>query len=149
MADYQFPTEIVDLPSKGYFYPETNPLSSGKVELKYMTAKEEDILTSQNLIKDGTVIDMLLQSLIVNKDIKVEDLLIGDKNAIMLAARILGYGKDYEFTYDGKEQKIDLTILEPKEIDFSKVKKGQNQFDYELPKSKRKLTFKLLIGRDE
>ena len=149
MADYQFPTEIVDLPSKGYFYPETSPLSSGKVELKYMTAKEEDILTSQNLIKDGTVIDILLQSLIVNKEIKVEDLLIGDKNAIMLAARILGYGKDYEFTYDGKEQKIDLTILEPKEIDFSKVKKGQNQFDYELPKSKRKLTFKLLIGRDE
>ena len=117
MAENTFPTEIVDLPSKGYFYPETNPLSSGKVELKYMTAKEEDILTSQNLIKDGTVIDMLLQSLIVNKDIKVEDLLIGDKNAIMLAARILGYGKDYEFTLAGKEQNIALKILEPNEID--------------------------------
>ena len=109
MADYQFPTEIVDLPSKGYFYPETNPLSSGKVELKYMTAKEEDILTSQNLIKEGTVIDILLQSLIVNKDIKVEDLLIGDKNAIMLQLAYLGYGKDYDFTYDGVNQKIDLT----------------------------------------
>ena len=146
---HDFPTEVIDLPSRGLLYPEDSALSSGNVEMKYMTAKEEDILTSQNLIKDGTVIDMLLQSLIVNKEIKVEDLLIGDKNAIMLAARILGYGKDYEFTYDGKEQKIDLTILEPKEIDFSKVKKGQNQFDYELPKSKRKLTFKLLIGRDE
>ena len=98
MAEYQFPTEIVDLPSKGYFSPETSPLSNGKVELKYMTAKEEDILTSQNLIKEGTVIDILLQSLIINKDIKVEDLLIGDKNAIMVASRILGYGKDYDFS---------------------------------------------------
>jgi len=118
MAENTFPTEIVDLPSKGYFYPETSPLSSGKVELKYMTAKEENILTSQNLIKDGTVIDILLQSLIVNKDIKVEDLLIGDKNAIMVAARILGYGKDYDFTYDGVNQKVDLTRLEPNQIDF-------------------------------
>jgi len=149
MADYQFPTEIVDLPSKGYFYPETSPLSSGKVELKYMTAKEEDILTSQNLIKEGTVIDILLQSLIVNKDIKVEDLLIGDKNAIMVAARILGYGKDYDFTYDGVNQKVDLTELEPNAIDFSDLKKGQNQFEYELPKSNRKITFKLLNGKDE
>jgi len=149
MAENTFPTEIVDLPSKGYFYPETSPLSSGKVELKYMTAKEEDILTSQNLIKDGTVIDILLQSLIVNKDIKVEDLLIGDKNAIMVAARILGYGKDYDFTYDGVNQKVDLTRLEPNQIDFSKLKKGQNQFDYELPKSNRKITFKLLNGKDE
>ena len=149
MADYQFPTEIVDLPSKGYFYPETSPLSSGKVELKYMTAKEEDILTSQNLIKDGTVIDILLQSLIVNKDIKVEDLLIGDKNAIMVASRILGYGKDYDFSYDGVEQKVDLTQLEPVDIDFTNIKKGQNQFDYDLPKSERKITFKLLTGKDE
>ena len=74
MAENTFPTEIVDLPSKGYFYPETSPLSSGKLELKYMTAKEEDILTSQNLIKQGTVIDILLQSLIVDKTVKVEDL---------------------------------------------------------------------------
>ena len=149
MAEYQFPTEIVDLPSKGYFYPETSPLSNGKVELKYMTAKEEDILTSQNLIKEGTVIDILLQSLIINKDIKVEDLLIGDKNAIMVASRILGYGKDYDFSYDGVEQKVDLTQLEPVDIDFTNIKKGQNQFDYDLPKSQRKITFKLLTGKDE
>ena len=145
---YQFPTEDVTLPSKGLLYPEGHPLRSGVIKMKYMTAKEEDILTNQNFIKNGTVINKLLQSLIVTP-VSYNDLLIGDKNAILIAARILGYGKDYEFTYDGKEQKIDLTILEPKEIDFSKVKKGQNQFDYELPKSKRKLTFKLLIGRDE
>ena len=98
MADYTIPTEVVDLPSKGHFYVEGHPLSKGKVEIKYMTAREEDILTSQNLIQRGTVIDVLLQSLIVDKKIKIDDMLIGDKNAIMVAARILWYGKEYHFT---------------------------------------------------
>ena len=111
MAEYKFPTEIVDLPSKGHFYVQGHPLSSGKVEIKYMTAKEEDILTSQNLIQQGTVIEKLLQSLIVDKSVKVDDMLIGDKNAIMGAARILGYGKDYQFTYTDEEQSIDLSTL--------------------------------------
>ena len=149
MADYKFPTEVVELPSKGYFYPDSHPLASGKVEVKYMTAREEDILTSQNLIKQGTVIDKLLQSLIVDKSIKMDDMLIGDKNAIMIAARVLGYGKDYEFEYDGIEHKVDLSKLEPEPFDFSKFPKGKNEFYFELPNSKRKLTFKLLTGKDE
>ena len=149
MAEYKFPTEMVDLPSKGYFYFEGHPLSSGKVEVKYMTAKEEDILTSQNLIKQGTVIDKLLESLIVDKSIKLDDMLIGDKNAIMLAARILGYGKDYEFEYDGVEQSADLSTLEPLDIDFTKFTKGKNEFSFKLPSSERELTFKLLNGIDE
>ena len=149
MAEFKFPTETVDLPSKGYFYVEGHPLSSGKVEIKYMTAKEEDILTSQNLIQQGTVIDTLLQSLIVDKTINVNDLLIGDKNAIMVAARILGYGKQYEFEYEGVEQEVDLSQLEPKDIDFKNLSKGVNEFAFELPNSKRKLTFKLLNGKDE
>ena len=99
MADYKFPTEVVDLPSKGYFYFEGHPLSTGKVEVKYMTAKEEDILTSQNLIQQGTVIDKLLEALIVDKSINITDMLVGDKNAVMVAARILGYGKEYSFNY--------------------------------------------------
>ena len=149
MADFKFPTEVVDLPSKGHFYFDGHPLSSGKVEIKYMTAKEEDILTSQNLIQQGVVIDKLLESLIVDKSIKIDDMLIGDKNAIMVAARILGYGKDYKFTYDGKEHTIDLTKLEPVNIDFSKFTNGKNEFDYPLPNSKRTITFKLLTGTDE
>tara|TARA_Y100000817_G_scaffold165950_1_gene129740 strand:+ start:214 stop:954 length:741 start_codon:yes stop_codon:yes gene_type:complete len=149
MADYKFPTEFVDLPSKGHFYIDGHPLSSGKVELKYMTAKEEDILTSQNLIKQGKVIDVLLQSLIVDKKIKLDDLLIGDKNAIMVAARILGYGKKYQFNYDGVEQEVDLTTLEPFDIDVKKFTKGQNKFDYTLPNSERTIEFKLLTGMDE
>jgi hypothetical protein len=149
MADYKFPTEMVDLPSKGYFYVEGHPLSSGNVEVKYMTAKEEDILTSQNLIKQGTVIDVLLQALIVDKTINIKDLLIGDKNAIMLAARILGYGKNYEFEYDGVEHIVDLSKLEPINLDFGKFTKGINEFSFELPTSKRTVTFRLLNGIDE
>ena len=114
-----------------------------------MTAKEEDILTSQNLIKQGKVIDVLLQSLIVDKKIKLDDLLIGDKNAIMVAARILGYGKKYQFNYDGVEQEVDLTTLEPFNIDVKKFTKGQNKFDYTLPNSERTIEFKLLTGMDE
>ncbi len=97
-SKFKFPTEVVELPSKGLLYSKDNPLSSGKVEMKYMTAKEEDILTNQNYIKQGSVIDKLLQSLIVSK-INYGDLLTGDKNAILVAARILGYGKDYSFKY--------------------------------------------------
>ena len=149
MADYKFPTEMVDLPSKGYFYADGHPLSSGKVEVKYMTAKEEDILTSQNLIQQGSVIDKLLESLIVDKSIKLDDMLIGDKNAIMVAARVLGYGKDYQFEYDGIEQSVDLSILEPVELDFSKFIKAQNEFNFKLPNSEREVTFKLLNGKDE
>ena len=149
MADYKFPTEVVDLPSKGYFYIDGHPLSSGKVEVKYMTAKEEDILTSQNLIQQGTVIETLLQSLIVDKTINIKDLLIGDKNAIMVAARILGYGKDYEFEYANEEHKVDLTKVEPVDLDFSKFTKGKNEFSFKLPTSERSITFKLLTGNDE
>ena len=72
--DSKFPTEVVELPSKGYFYPEDNPLSSGKVEMKYMTAKEEDILTSPNLIQQNIVIDKLLEALVVDKTINLDDL---------------------------------------------------------------------------
>ena len=87
-SKFKLPTETVELPSKGFIYPESSPLSKGTVEMKYMTAKEEDILTNQNYIKDGTVLDRLLESLLVNKDINYEDLVVGDKNAIMVAARV-------------------------------------------------------------
>jgi len=149
MAELKFPTEMVDLPSKGYFYVDGHPLSKGKVEVKYMTAKEEDILTSQNLIKQGTVIDTLLQSLVVDKTININELLIGDKNAIMVAARVLGYGKDYNFEYGDEEQTVDLSKLEPAKLDFSKFTKGKNEFSFDLPNSKRTITFRLLTGRDE
>ncbi len=88
-SKFKLPTETVDLPSKGLLYPEDSPLAKGTIEMKYMTAKEEDILTNQNYISDGTVIDKLLQSLIVTEGVNFNELLVGDKNAIMVAARIL------------------------------------------------------------
>ena len=92
-----YPTEIVQLPSKGKLYPEGHPLSSGTIEMKYMTAREEDILTNQSFIANGVVLDKLFQALIVTP-VDYNDLLLGDKNAVMIAARVLGYGKDYPIT---------------------------------------------------
>ena len=148
-SKFSLPSETVDLPSKGLLYPEDSPLSSGKVEMKYMTAKEEDILTNQNYIKNGTVIDKLLQSLIVSKDIKVNDLLIGDKNAIMIAARILSYGKDYKVQFAGEDVVVDLSLLENKKIDEELLSGKKNEFTFQLPNTDNSLTFRLLTHIDE
>ena len=136
-----FPTEVIELPSKGLVYPESNPLSSGKIEMKYMTAKEEDILTNQSYIQKGTVLDKLLQALIVSK-IDYNDLIIGDKNAIMVAARVLGYGKDYTFEYGGTEYTIDLSKIDNKP--FNVPNKGVNEFNYTLPSTNTNITYKIL-----
>ena len=149
MAEVKFPTEVVDLPSRGLLYSKDSPLSVGTIEVKYMTAREEDILTSVNLIKKGVVIDKLLQSLIVDKSIKLGDLLLGDKNAILIASRILAYGKEYTVDVEGKSVKVDLTTLKDKFLDESLVSPGVNVFEFELPATKRKLTFKLLTSNDE
>ena len=149
MAEVKFPTEVVDLPSKGLLYPKDSPLSSGTIEIKYMTAREEDILTSANLIKRGVVVEKLLESLIIDKSIKVDDLLIGDKNAVLIASRILGYGKEYSLEYDGQTIEVDLTSLKDIKLDESIVSDGVNEFEFELPATKRKLTFKLLTSGDE
>jgi hypothetical protein len=149
MAEFKFPTETIDLPSKGLVYPETNLLSSGKVEMKYMTAKEEDILTNQTYIKSGVVLDKLLQSLIVDKNINIDDLIVGDKNALLIAARILGYGSKYPVSIKGKEVEIDLSVLENKVIDFDSIEKGKNEFSYTLESTGTVITYKLITGKDE
>lgn len=145
-----FPTEMVSLPSKGLLYPVDHPLSNGYIEMKFMTAKEEDILTTQSLIKQGVVLDKLFESLIVTP-MNYNDLYIGDKNAIMVAARILGYGKDYTVEIDdptspGTKQKvtIDLTQIEHKGVNYSLFANRKNEFDFQLPQSKRVVTFRLL-----
>mgnify|MGYP006158825291 FL=1 len=146
---FKLPSEMVDLPSKGLLYPEGHPLSSGQVEIKYMTAREEDILTNQNYLKDGTVIDKLLRSLILTK-FNYNDLLVGDKNAILIASRILGYGKDYSFQYDGEEVTVDLSQLPLVELNEGMIKeKGVNAFEWINPSTKDVITFKLLNGHDE
>jgi hypothetical protein len=122
---YDFPTEVISLPSEGKLYPKENPLSSGQITIKHMTAKEEDILSSQNLIKKGIVLDKLFESVIVD-NVNIDDILIGDKNAIILATRLLGYGPKYEasayssVTGDVINLSVDLTKIETKKVDTSK-----------------------------
>jgi hypothetical protein len=152
---FKFPTEIVELPSKGLIYPKDNPLSSGKVEMKYMTAKEEDILTNQNYISKGIVLDKLIESLIIDK-IDYNSLITGDKNALLIASRVLGYGKDYTFkginqqTGEIEDFTVDLTLLKDKNLDLKDLKEeGINEFEFTLPNSKISVTFKLLSHGDE
>jgi len=147
MSEFKFPTEVVELPSKGLVYPEGHPLKSGKVEMKYMTAKEEDILSNQNYISKGIVLDKLVESLTLGK-FDVKDLVTGDKNAILIASRILGYGKDYSFSYGGKDYTVDLSLLENKSFDTSLIT-PKGTFKYTLPVSKTQIEFKLLTDKDE
>ncbi len=148
----KFPSEVIDLPSEGKLYPKDSPLHSGKIEIKYMTAREEDILTSQNLIKKGVVIDRLLDSLIVTKGIKSADFVIGDKNAVMVAARILAYGPEYsvEITDPNTDEKFEHTF-NLTECEFEKLPKDvdKNEFEIELPVSKMPVIFKILTGKEE
>lgn len=160
VSDYKFPTEIIELPSRGLIYSEDNPLASGKLEMKYMTAREEDILSTQSYIKDGSVLDRLFKSLIISNGegipIKYTDLVIGDKNAVMVAARILGYGKDYSvevqdpFSENTQKEVIDLTQFINKEYDgSSQTELHKNEFRFELPQSKRVVTFMSLTESKE
>jgi hypothetical protein len=149
MAEFKLPTETVELPSKGLLYPENSPLASGTIEMKYMTAKEEDILTNTNYLTNGTAIDKLLESLIVTEGVDFNDLLIGDKNAIMVSARILSYGKDFEFRYKGGVAKADLSTLKPKFLPDGLYANRTNEFEFKLPHSGNTVTFKLLTHKDE
>jgi hypothetical protein len=152
--NFEFPTEVIELPSKGLVYPQGHPLSKGTVEIKYMTAREEDILASQNLIKKGIVLDKLFESVVVEPGVSVNDIFIGDKNAILLATRILGYGKDYEveitdpFTLEKQKVVIDLAKVQTKDID-EKLLNSENRYTFKLPKSGKEIVFKLLTHGDE
>lgn len=153
MSETQYPTEVISLPSQGKVYPSDNPLSRGEIEIKYMTAKEEEILASQNLIKKGVVLDKLFESIIVDKKINPDDIIIGDKNAIMLATRILGYGKDYQIEvqdeFDEKQKiTLDLTQIQTKEIDHSLLN-PDNRYEFTTPVGGNVLEFRILTHGDE
>jgi hypothetical protein len=148
MSNVTYHSEVVDLPSKGKFYPTGHPLASGQVELKYMTAKEEDILTSTNLIQKGVVLDKLMDSLIITKGITHEDFLLGDLNAVMVASRILGYGKDYPLNVTcpkcntTTEYNVDLSQLETKDV-------PENDLTVKLPVSGKTIKVRLLTRKIE
>ena len=147
MSEFKFPTETVDLPSKGLIYPKDHPLRSGKVEIKYMTAKEEDILTNQNLISKGNVLEKLIEALTMKK-FDTKDVCTGDKNAMFLAARILGYGSEYKFTLKDKDYTVDLSTIDSLPFDESLVDED-GLLSFTFPKSGVEIKFKILTEKDE
>lgn len=153
--DNKYPTEVIPLPTKGWFYQETNPLASGTIEVKQMTAKEEDLLANQELIKKGKVLDKLIESLIVDKSVRIQDILIPDKNAIFISIRRLAYGDDYPVTITcpgcaaANKVNINLSDLAYKQFKFEEHPKGQNSFTFKLPSSGVTITYKLLNQSDE
>jgi hypothetical protein len=155
MSGFKAATQVIDLPSKGWFYPAQHPLATGQLEVYCMTAAHEDILTSRNLIVKGIVLDKLMEALIATPSVKYEDLLIGDKNALMIASRILGYGKEYETQIEcpncneKSRSVIDLEKLSDKECDFPPDAQGKNEFKFTLPMSKVGIVFRLLTHKDE
>lgn len=152
----QFPTEIIELPSRGKLYPSSSPLKSGKVEMKYMTTKEEDILTSMNLIRQGVALDMFVKSLLVT-DVNFDELLLGDYDALIISSRILGYGPQYNFNvkcpmcgFSPKQgHTIDLRTIKDKNIDFDIFEPNSAIFSITLPISKKEVRVKLFTRKDE
>jgi hypothetical protein len=152
------PSEFVELPSKGKFYPQSHPLHNKEVvEIKHMTAKEEDLLTSRSLLKKGLAINRVLQSVLVDKSIDVESLLVGDKNAILIDTRIHAYGSEYQTSTtcpacsETSQHSFDLSELQTKGSDLSEgdVTRRGNNFIFVLPRTKVKVEVRLLNGKDE
>lgn len=157
-ADFglDIPHEVVPLPSSGKVYPSSSPLHGTElVEIKAMTAREEDILTSRALLKKGTVVTELIKSCLVDKTINPLDLLSGDRNALMIAIRITGYGAEYNVELECGEcgvkspHAFDLGALPIKRLDIEPSQPGSNVFDFLLPYSKKVVKFKFMTGRDE
>lgn len=153
---YVPPVDTVPLPSKGKVYPVDSAFSErDTIEIRSMTAKDEDILTSRALLKQGKAISTLLRSCIVNKAVDVEQLLVGDRNAILVAIRITGYGSEYDVTVDcpACEEKVrhkfELGKLEIKPLGAEPLQAGTNAFGFVLPVSKKPVVFKLFTGADE
>lgn len=151
---FDFPTEVIELPSKGLVYPEGHPLRKGNCEIKYMTAREEDILANQNLIKKGTVLDKLFESVLVEPGVNPNDVFIGDKNAILIATRILAYGADYDVevtdpsTLEKQKVVIDLSKIKTKDFNESLLN-SKNSYEFKLPSNGKVIKFKLLTHGDE
>lgn len=144
----------VDLPSDGYFYPEDHPLSKGTIEIRHMTAADEDILTDETLIQKGEVIDRLLESVIVEEGIDLDDVLNGDIGGIMLATRILAYGPSYAYETEcpvcgeQNQKTAKLTEIQSKDVPFEEYDRNQTEFEFTLPVTGKDVVFGLLTRGD-
>lgn len=148
--------DIMELPSKGWFYPESSPLSSGELQFKPMTAQEEDILSSPKLAKSGKAIPSVINRLIITPGVNCDDILMCDFNAIVIFIRRIAYGNKYgpfEITCPSCSEKstneeVDLSTFKYKSFDFSSYTKNVNEFFFDLPRSKKRIGFKLLTFKD-
>jgi len=152
--EQKFPTETIDLPSKGLIYPESNPLSSGIIELKIPTGREENILASKKLIKSNEVITKFLKSLIVDKTINLDDMITGDISALIYASRILAYGNEYQVKVTCPVCKtihdisIDLNNCDLLELNEDLINRN-NEFEYTFKKTGITIIHKLMTHADE
>jgi hypothetical protein len=144
----------IDLPSEGYFYPENHPLSDGTIEIRHMTAADEDILTDEQLIQKGEAIDKLLENVIVEEGIDLDDVLNGDVGGIMLATRILAYGPQYAYEAEcpvcgeQNQKSTDLGEIQNKDVPFDEFEPHQTEFEMALPVTDAHVTFRLLTRGD-
>lgn len=149
------PTALVKLPSNGWYYDSANPLSKGEISLKYPTTRSEDILSSRTLLKQGVAVDRFIQSLIYDTSISYDSILLGDRSALLIAARVLAYGSSYKVNIECPEcsetttKSVDLSAIEDKIVMFDPVNKGKNELSFTLPFSKVEITYKLLTQGDE
>ena len=157
-ADFgmDIPAETVPLPSLGKVYPQGSPLHMREtVDITPMSTREEDILTSRALLKKGTVITELIRSCLVDKSIDPASLVAGDRNALMVAIRVTGYGAAYEAEIECDEcnvkapREFNLADLPIKSLDIDPVRPGENLFEFSLPRCKKVVKFRFLTGRDE
>ena len=154
-AETKYPTDVVPLPTKGWFYPDGHPLASGEIEIKQMTAKEEDILANPQLRKNGKFLEKLLESLVVDKSIRIQDMLVPDKNGLFISIRRLAYGDDYPISItcpscaEVNKVSINLSTVENKPFNFEEHPRGENAFTFKLPNSGLVITYKLLNQIDE
>lgn len=153
---WEIPYETVPIPSKGIIYPpETDLYGLETVQIKSMTAREEDILASKALLKEGTVVTRLIKSCVVNKSFDPADMISGDRNALLVSIRITGYGPEYPYTVNCNncgakcKQNADLTSLAIKRLEIQPVELGKNEFEFTLPVTKKKITFKFLTEKDD
>jgi len=155
MAGFSVPRDFVMLPSKGRIYPPDSPLHNlEEIEVRHLTAADEDILTSRALLRTGKAIDTMLSNVLMNKSVNVNDFISGDKNAILTFLRITGYGPDYDVEVDCPEcnetikHQFDLTKLTMRFLDVDPISAGQNRFEFILPSGIR-IEFKLLNSADD
>jgi len=153
---WEVPVELVPIPSEGKVYPLDSYLHNKKtLKIKAMTAREEDILSSAALLKEGTVINHLIESCLIDKDVKIDEMLLGDRNALMVSIRITGYGSSYSAIASCPEcserssHDFNLSELEIKPLSVEPVRPGENIFSFNLPITKKDVHFRLMTGRDE